>query len=132
MIAVKATSTVAHYECALFEIVHGRAHRRTMGLDDPGGVRGVDCHQDRDWPWGRYDEVIPYDGCALTRAQHSRDHVRVSSVTAAAQPPARSPVAQAVQLVGGVVGEIRDVVRTTRQQTKHGHPFSGPNGRLEL
>jgi hypothetical protein len=115
LVSIEAATTISNDERALLEVLHGRAHGRSMGVDDATGVLRIDGEQHRNRSRRRDHEVVAHDGRTVARDEHARDIRRITGVTTPPQPPARSGVAQTVELVGGVVREIGDVVRTTRK-----------------
>ncbi len=73
--------------------------------------------------------VVALHRRALCRAQHALDVTGISGVALAAQPPTGTTITESVDLEGGVIGEVRDIVRTTSQYSKHWYtPRERPNG----
>lgn len=114
-VAFETTASIANDERTLFEVLHGRAHRGSMSVHHTTRMIWVDGEKHRHGTRRRDHEVIADDRGAFTRHEHARDLGGTMGVAVTPKPPAWTFVAQSIELVGGVIREVGDVVRTTRK-----------------
>jgi hypothetical protein len=110
-VEVFTAASISYDECVFFEVGHRGSHRGTMRIDDTVGTIGINRKEHRDRPRCRDDQIVASNLRALAGDKYSLYPRGIASITRPAQPPARPAVAHAVEFVGTVVREVRDVVR---------------------